>query len=167
MKKFILCLLCLLLVACSSDNSEKIALGRYEELISQLNYNTSFQSHSEYYDLSYETVKISDNEYRYYIFIDNARIAMYDIVALALSDGVDTSTLMQPSVGIFEDKNYTMIPNQVKKEAGFVEGLMLSGTVDDLNKKVKLLVEWYDKELLNRQVEYLEIDLLEQGGNNG
>ena len=92
---------------------------------------------------------------------------MYDIVALALSDGVDTSTLMQPSVGIFEDKNYTMIPNQVKKEAGFVEGLMLSGTVDDLNKKVKLLVEWYDKELLNRQVEYLEIDLLEQGDNNG
>ena len=155
MKKILIILLCLLLVGCQKGNQEEIAYGRYNELLTQLVTNTSFNASSEYFDASLEVAELDDGTYRYYVFIDGARIAMYDVIALAYLENSDLENEMQPSIGIFDTIDYTFIPNQEKREDGYVKGLVLSGLSDTKSFEVKLLIEWYDKELTNRSMEYL------------
>lgn len=157
MKKILIVLLCLLLVGCEKGDPEEIAYGRYNELLTQLVTNTSFASSSDYFDVSLEVAELDDGTYRYYIFIDGARIAMYDVIALAYLENSDLKKEMQPSIGIFDTIDYTFIPNQEKKEDGYVKGLVLSGLSDTASFEVKILVEWYDKGLTNRSMEYLTL----------
>ena len=92
--------------------------------------------------------QIEDGKYRYDLIIDEPKVAMYDVEALAVirtpEDTISTEKMM-PSVGIFDDF-YNMIPNQVYKDRGYVAGVVLSLTSSEPKIRIDLIVCWQDKE---------------------
>lgn len=134
-----------ILCGCSKANSSKsTAAERYFDMIDVLKNNEKFDETSNYFDISYEASKINDG-YRYYVFVDNPRIAMYDIKMIVIEDGVDYSEVMAGNIGIFEDSSYNMIPNQTNIDKGFVKGLSVSGITDSADTTLKVMVTWQDK----------------------
>ena len=125
MKKLFLILIVLLSLCACQDEGKEMANpdDRYMYIIEMIGEHDSFQDASNYFDISAEMAKI-DGGYRYYITIDNPRIAMYDIEMLAIEKNVDYRNTMAANVGIFEDKEYNMVPNQANIEQGFVKGIV-------------------------------------------
>ncbi len=108
--------------------------------ISVLQDQNVFSGKSEHFDVSAEMSRI-DNGYRYYITIDKPRTSMYDIMAIAVEDGVDYNETMAACSGIFDSK-YNMIPNQTKTDQGFVKGIVISATSAKKETVLKLFVEY-------------------------
>ncbi|MDD6004837.1 MAG: hypothetical protein PUC68_04130 [Firmicutes bacterium] len=160
MKKFLVILMIIgILTGCSDvKNSNSIAAGRYFDMIEILKNNEQFEDSSNYFDISYEVSKINDG-YRYYVFMDNPRIAMYDIKIIVIEDGVDYSEVMAGNIGIFEDGSYNMIPNQTNIEKGFVKGLSVSGITDKADTSLKVMITWQDKLLSVTSREFFRFNL--------
>ena len=59
---------------------------RYAFIIDMIREQEVFSDRSDYFDIAVEMAKI-DGGYRYYITLDNPRIAMYDVELLAIEDG--------------------------------------------------------------------------------
>lgn len=134
-----------LFVGCSK---EEPVLNRgsqdYIAYYKNIEENEIFYEESNFYQISAELVNKGNNTYNYYIFIDNPKIAMYDIKVLAVEKDVllaDSDT-MQASIGIFENSGYSMIPYQVNAAEGFYKGLMLSGETDKDSIVIEMLVSW-------------------------
>lgn len=145
-----------LFVGCTKKNS---TLDRgsqeYISYYKAIEENDVFNEDSNYYSINAELVDNGNGKYTYYIFIDDPKIAMYDIKVLAIEDGVSLSENqnMQASIGIFENSKYSMVPFQVNVESGYYKGLMLSGETNDSSKVFKLLVNWYG---IDRKTSYRE-----------
>lgn len=130
---------------CSSKNdAEELAKTKYEGYYTSIEANESFIDSSLYYSISYEISALPDGSYRYYIFLDNAQVAMNDVILLAIENDVPylDSNKMMPSIGIFDDTEYSLIPNQYDSDKGYVKGLVLSGESESDTVAIKLLVEW-------------------------
>ena len=160
MKKFLVILMIIgILMGCSDvKNSNSIAAGRYFDMIEILKNNEQFEDSSNYFDISYEVSKINDG-YRYYVFMDNPRIAMYDIKIIVIEDGVDYSEVMAGNIGIFEDGSYNMIPNQSDVDKGYISGINISGESDNPHPVLLVLVQWHSRDLTIDSREYFKIEL--------
>ena len=160
MKKiFLLLLLVCSLTACDVEVEKDIRNEeRYFDLVELIRGDQKFKESSEYFDISTDMAKI-DNGYRYYIFIDNPRIAMYDIEAMALVDGIDYNKVVAPSVGVLEEVVYNMIPNQTNLDKNYVKGIVLSGDIDRPNADIKMNVQWKDKTHHNTYGEYYSFNI--------
>ena len=144
-KVLVLLMLVMTLTACSVEVEKDIRNEeRYFDLVELIRGDQKFKEKSEYFDISTDMAKI-DSGYRYYIFIDNPRIAIYDIEAIALVDGIDYNKVVAPSVGVLEEVVYNMIPNQTNLDKNYVKGIVLSGDIDRPNIDVKMNVQWKDK----------------------
>ncbi len=163
MKKIIIALMILsLLVGCNS-NSRKLDEEKYNTYLtfyqSILDSDNKKES-SQCFDISIVVNKIDEDTYRYDVIIDEPKVAMYDIKALAVIDNltvdVDKSQMM-PSIGILDDESYSMIPYQVNTDKGFVSGLDLSLTSDLSALRISVMVEWKDSSTVNYVREYLSI----------
>ena len=167
MKKICILLLCLLILGgCSNTAVNEVSSDdRYNDMVELVETNKNYLTVSEYNDITIDIASIGGG-YRYYIFIDNPRIALYNISVIALEDGVDYKTSMAPSVGIFEGKTYNMIPNQTNSDKGYVKGMVLSGTTTNENPHIKLLVQYQDKMLTNTYRDYFEFDIITSEANN-
>lgn len=161
MKKiFILLLGLIILSGCSNTAVNEVSSDdRYNDMIELVETNKNYLATAEYYDITFDIASIGGG-YRYYIFIDNPRIALYNISVIALEDGVDYKTSMAPSVGVFEGKTYNMIPNQTNSDKGYVKGVVLSGTTTNENPHIKLLVQYQDKMLTSTYRDYYEFDIV-------
>ena len=154
-------LLLMILSGCRGDSSSArrmTAEERYLDLVELLQSQEVLREHSNAFDLSGEIVPITDG-YRYYVFIDNARIAIYDIEALACEDNVDYTTQMAASVGIFEENEYHMVPNQSNPDKGYVSGLVISGVSKDPEVDLRILIQWENKERTNNTRAYYRLHL--------
>ena len=162
MKKFCcFLLLFLLLCGCQRDSSSarKItAEERYLDLVELLQAQEVLRESSNAFDLSGEIVPITEG-YRYYVFIDNARIALYDMEVLACEDGVDYTNQMAASVGIFEENEYHMIPNQSNPDKGYVSGLVISGVSQKPEVDLRVLIQWENKDRNNNTRAYYRLHL--------
>ena len=146
-----------LLSACSSDSTiNKSASERYNSMIEQLSSRTDFKSSSEYFDISFDITSI-DGGYRFYISIDEAKIAMYNIEAIAIEENVDYSNTMAANIGLFEDEKYSLIPNQSYVDKGFVKGVNISGTTENSNPTLYVLVVWSNKDLSTTKREFIKV----------
>lgn len=123
------------------------------ELLS--NYD-EFADSSSYYDVTLDIAKISDG-YRFYIIIDNPKVSMYDIEAVAIEKGVDYSQKMAANIGIFEEEYYSMVPNQYNTEKGFVKGVSISGVTTSLNGEFYLLVQWNNSSMSHVHREFIRL----------
>ncbi|MDO4377648.1 MAG: hypothetical protein Q4C64_00675 [Erysipelotrichia bacterium] len=163
MKKIIICILILFTLWGCDNNARKLDEEKYNTYL--LYYQSILDSDSkkeksQCFDFSLAVNQIGENLYRYDIIIDNPRVAMYEIKALAVIDNltieVDKNQMM-PSVGILDNKNYNMIPFQVDTEKDFVSGIVLSLTSEQSALRISVMIECKDSSGLNYVREYLSI----------
>lgn len=160
-KLFLVLILIFSLSACSSNSgtsANDADVIRYYDMIELINSYSNFSTSSNYFDISGEISEI-DGGYRYYIFIDNARVTMYDIEAIAIEKGVDYSNTMTANIGIFESNEYHMIPNQSDIDLGYVKGVSISGFTTTENPTLYVLVQWKNKNRDTTYREFFKIDL--------
>ena len=164
MKKIIVFSLVLLFLLCgckSEDTIDDSTNQRYQSLVTQLNERTDFKDASEFFDIDGEIVQINDG-YRFYVTIDNPKKAMYGIQAIAIEKNVDYSSVMAANIGLFEENEYIMIPNQVNSANNYVKGITISGTSSVDNPTLYVSVSWHNKDLSVNYHEYIKLELGEQ-----
>ena len=158
MKK-LLCVFILLLTLCACDDSGKQVADpdeRYMYIIEMISEHESFETASDYFDINVEMAKI-ENGYRYYITVDNPRIAMYDVEMLAIEKNVDYRTQMAANVGIFDEKEYNLVPNQANVDQGYVKGLVISGVSKYPDTKLYVFVQYKNRDYSVTRSEYFEL----------
>jgi hypothetical protein len=160
MKKIILIIAIILcLCGCEDDGKKKADPDeRYMYIIEMISEHESFQETSNYFDIAVEMAKI-ENGYRYYITIDNPRIAMYDVELLAIEKNVDYRTNMAANVGIFEEKEYHMVPNQSNPDQGYVKGIVASGISKDPSTTLYIFVQFKNSDYSAVRSEYFKLDV--------
>lgn len=164
MKKLLVLLLTILcLCGCQEIATENVDPDqRYFDMINTIKEHEVFINTSNYYDVSVEMAKIEEG-YRYYVTIDNARIALYDIEAMAIEQDVDYSNTMAANIGIFEEKEYSMIPNQKNPEKGFVSGLVMSGVSELPETTLYIYVSFKNADYSEIKTEYFKLDVKYEG----
>ncbi|MDO4197753.1 MAG: hypothetical protein Q4D13_02030 [Erysipelotrichaceae bacterium] len=157
MKKIICILLLLCIISgCTSNSSSAVDSDqKYASYIEILKNQNVFSAGSEYFDVSCELSSIQGG-YRYFITIDNPKISMYDILTIAIEDGVDYSATMAACSGIFDSK-YNMVPNQAKVDDGYVKGIVISGTSKKDSTVIKLYVEYKNADGSRTFSDFIEI----------
>jgi hypothetical protein len=155
----------LVLSGCSSSSEVDTDVQKYEAYYQTVLTNDTWMDGSLYFSLSAEMSQVEDGSYRYYIFLDNAQIAMYQIAMIAVENDTPygQGDKMMPSIGIMGSSTYTMIPNQAAPELGFVKGLVISGECEDPSVDLKVLVEWKDKSLDRVSRAFIAFTLDESG----
>ncbi len=156
-----------LLLGCQNSKNDraKSVLTAYEGYYRAIEENSRFSGESLYYSVDITMSEMPDHTYRYYCFIDDPQIAMYDITVMAVENGIgyDASGKMMPSVGIFEDMDFSMVPYQTYADAGFVKGVVISGETNDDQVTLNMLVEWKDKNHEKITREYLSYVVSPEG----
>ncbi len=158
----------LLLSGCGTSSEDEALANKqaaYKVYYEAVQAAPSYSSSSVYYSVSTEMAQVSDGTYRYYIFIEDPQMAMYNITALAVEDDIayENADKMMPSVGIFDDTSYSMIPYQSNPDAGFVKGLVLSGESADSSVSIRMLVQWNDSGKKGTYQEFLAFEITPAG----
>lgn len=155
-------MIALFLSACS--NEAQILQEKYERY--KLHYQsilntTQFKTSSENYSIEAGLVKLTDGQYRYDVFVDEPKIAMHDVEILVIVDNglLLVSDKMMPSIGLFEDETYRLIPYQVDVDLGYHKGFNLNGIVDSDRINLKVVVMWKDYFEIKTEREYFSFDL--------
>lgn len=158
MKKLLLILSIMLLCGCQQDGREAADPDqRYSYLIEMIEENERFATSSNYFDIAVDMTRIASG-YRYYIIVDEPRIAMYDIEMIAIEEGVDYRNRMAANVGIFEQKEYNMVPNQANSEKGFVKGIVASGVSDKSETTLYIFVQFHNADYSSSHGEFFKLD---------
>ena len=164
MRKLFLCFLAglTLLCGCSKTDSNQISEEKMQLYLTYYKSMTEmdrFLPSSSFYDLEVVMNQLPDGTYRYYVILDNPQVAMYDVQLLAADTRVDYNLqqTLAPSVGLFEDQEYSLIPYQSYPELGYVKGLVASGESSEVTVELLVMVSWYDYAKLNETREYLRI----------
>lgn len=160
MKKFLSILLVLLcLVGCDSLSKKSVDIDQhYLSVIDAIKQHEVFSDSSNYFDITTEMAKI-DGGYRFYVTIDNPRVAMYDIEAVAIENDVDYRSNMAANIGIFEDTVYCMVPNQKNTEKGYVTGMVVSGVSEHSATTLYVYVSFKNEDYSEVYSDYLKFDV--------
>lgn len=163
MKKALLLLMSLILMSGCSNSAQldQIKIDTYKSMYTDILNASDFKSSSEYFSIEASLNDLGDSSYRYDVIIDQAKVAMYDVDILVIVDdgSLVISDKMMPSVGIFEDITYYMIPYQVNTAAHYVQGIALNGLSTSLPVRIKVLVKWKD-DLNKAFIEYFDFSLV-------
>lgn len=157
-----------LLSGCQEDDiSGEENLAAYQEYYEAVESNSSFSETSSNYTVSAELTEVSDGSYRYYIIIDEPTTAMYHCAVMAVENDISYTEAdhMMPSIGVLDDSDYSMVPNQVNTDDGFVKGMTLSGESSDDTISIKMLVEWKNAASTKTTREFIGFVLNEEGMN--
>ncbi len=149
MRKLLLMFMVIVFLAGCANNNEsidKLKLENYAYIYQTITDNDTFDTVADHFDMQVVMSLIGDNEYRYDIIIDNPQVAMYDIKMMAVENNIDYSLAdkMMPSIGIFDDEEYNMVPYQVETDLGFVKGMVISGTTNAPVINLKIRITWKD-----------------------
>lgn len=164
-KLLLMFMIIVFLVGCANNNEsiDKLKLENYAYIYQTITDNDTFDTVADHFDMQVVMSLIGDNEYRYDIIIDNPQVAMYDIKMMAVENNTDYSLAdkMMPSIGIFDDEEYNMVPYQVQTDLGFVKGMVISGTTNAPVINLKIRITWKDytkvvetKDYFNLTVDY-------------
>lgn len=162
MKKiWITLILSLLLTACNSVSNEEEQYELYKTMYQNILNTTSFLQSSNHFSVSATLEVIEEGKYRYDVFIDEAKVAMYDIEILVIVDEglLVISDQMMPSIGIYGSKEYSMIPYQVNADLNYMEGFNLNGVINDRRALLKIQVSWKDYFKIRSYKENFEIEV--------
>lgn len=159
-KVALIIVLLFILVGCNKESSrEEILLKKYETAYSELVSNNKFEEKSEFFKLEVVTQKLSVGGYRVDVIMDEPQVAMYNIQLLMELDskGIEQFETINPSLGIVDDTEYNMIPNQVNEINSFYEGLILSSISEHEEGSLKMMITWTNYANTKRFVEFIEL----------
>ena len=157
-KVFTILLVLLCLCGCNEAGKQDVDPDqRYFALIDTIDERDTFTETSNYFDISTEIAKI-DGGYRYYVTIDNPRAALYDIEAIAIEKDVDYIKNMAANIGIFDEKEYTMIPNQKNPDKGYVSGIVISGITENKETTLYVYVSFKNEDYSSTHTEYFKLN---------
>ena len=147
MKKIliVLCLLVLFSGCQQKVNVDDSRQEKYDSYIIAVQDIEDSKETSAFFDVSCVMNKLSENEYRYDVIIENPKVAMYTVEVLAVETTVAGTVItdkLMPSVGIFDEVTYNMIPNQVDIEKGYPKGISVSGVTDRSEITLYVMVSW-------------------------
>ncbi len=149
--------------ACQSAAQKQYAANvqKYNAYYTAILNNDKFLSDSGNYDITAVMNKLSATEYRYDVIIDNPRIAMFDVEILVIENdkSLEISSQVMPSVGLFENEEYNLVPFQVNLKDGFTKGFGLSGTVKTPAIDLKVMVVWRDYAKVSQNREYFDLKI--------
>jgi hypothetical protein len=165
----VIIILTLILSGCQwfdNDDIDEAKFQRYSAYYTSIFDNDRFVLSSEYYDLEVAMNKIDDDEYRYDVIIDSPKIAMYAIEIMIIENNItpEVANKMMPTLGIFEDVEYNLIPYQVNIEKGYVKGLIVSGISEQPSINLKIMVLWRDYAKLLVTREFFEVNKIFNDG---
>ena len=168
MKKLLTCLAVLLMMCgCQKQDGNIVSeekLAKYSSYYRTVLECESFEAASRYFDIYAEFHKAQDGTVIYYVYLDNAQVAMYDVEVIAVENMQPyQETDMMPTKGIFEDQKFSMIPYQYNVNAGYVKGFAISGDVEAEEVQLNIMVTWKDRARLNVSREFFEFNNLEAG----
>lgn len=135
---------------------------RYAYIIDMIKEHEVFVDTSNYFDISTDMAMI-DGGYRFYITVDNPRIAMYDVELLAIEDDVDYMKTMAANVGIFEDREYNLIPNQSNPKQNYMKGIVASAVTSKPETTLYIFVQFKNADYSIVRSEYFKIDVKYEG----
>jgi uncharacterized protein YceK len=163
MKKALLFLMSLMLMSGCSNSAQldQIKLDTYTSIYTDILNASDFKTESDYFSIEFLLADLGNSSYRYDVIIDQAKVAMYNVEILVIVDdgSLVISDKMMPSVGIFEDITYYMIPYQVNTAAHYIEGIALNGVASNLPVRLKAVVKWKDD--INKPfIEYFDFSLV-------
>lgn len=166
----LLCSICMLFLSgCHTQKKvgttvSKAKQEEYETYYNAVLENPVFAESSPDFDISLEMNQVPDGTYRYYVILDHAKTAMYDVVMIAVENDTpyDSADKMMPSSGIFEDP-VSLIPGQVNKKDGYAKGIVLSGETDQKSVNLKILTEWSNQDHTEKSREFLSFHLTPEG----
>ena len=164
MKKVLIVLFTLLLISGCEDAGRQEANPdeRYSYIIDMIKEHEVFSDTSNYFDITTDMAEI-DNGYRFYITVDNPRIAMYDVELLAIEDGVDYMNTMAANVGIFETREYNLIPNQSNPSQNYMKGIVASAVTNKPETTLYIFVQFKNADYSNIHSEFFKFDVKYKG----
>ena len=160
MKKIIFVIICILLTGCSNENivddDSNRLYEQYLEYEKKLVKQQDYQVTSDEFMIRLVVNKIDDNNNRYDIIIDNPKINMYHLQAIAKVSQDENESL--PSLGILENDVFSLIPNLVDKANGIYKGVNLSGITKENKFDVLIYLTFYsDEECKKKEERYLKL----------
>lgn len=162
MKKIgLIILVSLILTGCSGKEAavyqEKVKL--YQSYWSSILDQNKYQKSSSNFSISAD-IGTLEGGYQYNVIVDKPRVAMYEVEMLVIeNEDPYQDVKMMPSLGIFDESVYHMIPNQVRAEKGFQKGFKLSGETTDGEITLHVLVSWKNQSRSVISKEYFELTL--------
>lgn len=168
-KLTIIITLALVLSGCQwfdNDDIDEAKFQRYSAYYTSIFDNDRFILASEYYNIEVVMNKINDTEYRYDVIIDSPRIAMYAIEVMVVENNItpEVASKMMPTIGIFEEVEYNLIPYQVNVDKGYVKGLIVNGISSEPSINLKIMVLWRDYAKLNVTREFFDVSKVYNDG---
>ncbi|MCI5773853.1 MAG: hypothetical protein MR210_04750 [Erysipelotrichaceae bacterium] len=163
-KKILVILLVVFLSGCSGIDKKNLTSQQYtyQAYYTAIKENNKYVAGSEYFDVSAEMSELPDGKYLYYVFIDNPRVAMFNIKAMVMENSYtmnENDSVLLPTVGIFDDSIVNMVPYQVNTELGFQKGIVLSGEATSDNIVLDLIVTWDNNDKSKSFREFYQIEL--------
>lgn len=145
MKKVILMvIISLLFSGCQVADKETLTDSQYNEYknyIAIIDEQNQTQETSDFFDVQVVVNATNKNNYRYDIVIDNPKVDMYEIKAIAKIQTEDGFTY--PSIGILEEGIFSLLPNVIDKDNNIYKGINLSGISSHQIQSIPLYVTYY------------------------
>ena len=140
MKRFFVFLILLItLTGCQNtenqDTISKQLYNQYRQYYQLVTSSHNFQTECEECSIQLIINKTTNKQIRYDIIINNPKIEMDNIKAIAY---VDKKNKDIPSIGLLEEDSFSLKPDYVNKEEGFYRGINLSGLTTQTEFKVKI-----------------------------
>lgn len=161
-KQYIILLISLLFITgCNKKSSRnEVLLNKYETAYNELIENDTYISNSEFFDLEVVVTKLSNQEFRVDVILDNPQLAMYNVQMMMElnSTGVAQYDEVIPSLGIVDDTQYNLIPYQSNKDNGFYSGLVLSAISKNETGNIYLMIDWTNYDSTKAFSQFVELE---------
>lgn len=160
MKKGILLFLCMILClfGCTStqkkEEQEKIYNGFKDSLLN----NAQLISGNIPFAYSME-IEEKDAAYVYTISISEPKVAMSNIQMMILNPEDISKDIQTATIGIFDELNYHMVPNQINEKDGYFSSLQLQGSSKEKDFVVYVTVAWKDSNQLVQYQVFFSFDI--------
>ena len=152
MKKVLILALCMLCILSGCKNGkvnneqQKVYYGFKDALMNNgdlISSNIPFE-----YEILIEETK---GKYLYTVIVKNPQVAMNNIQMMILNPEDATKDIETATLGIYDETNYHMIPNQSNEKTGYYKELQLKGSSEHKDFKIYVTLAWKDS---NQLIQY-------------
>lgn len=146
MKKILIILSVFIFAGCTIFSNSEVKKSKNEEekeiylkYVKEIQKKEKFTKEAFPFDIEVKYDKLTDNEVRFQVIIDNPKVAMTDISAVAIHDKPTDDIF--PNTGIFEEP-MDLIPNQKPEGIILVGYIPYTESIEDFECEIKVMVKY-------------------------